>query len=105
MGFKQNHPARTYNLTCNHNRRILHSTTGHSSLWNDKTLAHYDKFLSGVHSGKILQDVTFDLLSWEGEVGNSRVVVKKYCGAWGLVDNGYEPTGGPVLRPQPSTHF
>ncbi len=89
MGFKSSHPARTYNLTCNHKRRILHSTKGHPSRWNDKTLAHFDQFLSGVHEGKILQDVTFQLFSWEGQVGASRVIGTTYCGAWGLVDNGY----------------
>jgi DDE superfamily endonuclease len=89
MGFKQSHPARTYNLTCNHNRRILHSTKGHPSRWNDKTLAHFDEFMCAVHEGKILQDVLFHLYSWEGQIGASRLESTQYCGAWGLVDNGY----------------
>ena len=89
MGFKQSHPARTYNLTCDHSRRILHSTKGHPLRWNDKTLAYFDEFMCAVHEGKILQDVTFVLYSWEGEVGGSRLEATKYCGAWGLVDNGY----------------
>ena len=89
MGFKQSHPARTYNLTCNHSRRILHSTKGHPSRWNDKTLAYFDEFMCAVHEGKILQDVTFILYSWEGDIGASRLEATKYCGAWGLVDNGY----------------
>jgi hypothetical protein len=89
MGFKQSHPARTYNLTCNHSRRILHTTTGHPSRWNDKTLAHFDEFMCAVHEGKILQDVSFVLYSWEGNVGTSRLEATRYCGAWGLVDNGY----------------
>jgi DDE superfamily endonuclease len=88
-GFKQSHPARTYNVSCNHNRRILHSTTGHPSRWNDKTLAHFDEFMVSVREGKILQDVTFVLYSWEGAIGESRLEATKYCGAWGLVDNGY----------------
>jgi DDE superfamily endonuclease len=88
-GFKQTHPARTYNLSTNHNRRILHSTRGHASRWNDKTLAHFDDFMCAVHEGKILQDVTFTLYSWEGEIGRSNLEATKYCGAWGLVDNGY----------------
>lgn len=88
-GFKQSHPARMYNLTTNHNHRILHSTKGHPSRWNDKTLAHFDEFMCGVHEGKILQDVTFTLFSWEGEVGTSKLEATKYSGAWGLVDNGY----------------
>jgi hypothetical protein len=97
MGFKQSHPARTYNLSCNHNRRILYSTRGHPSRWNDKTLAHFDEFLCAVHEGKILQDVSFNLFSWEGQIGTSRLEITKYCGAWGLVDNGYH-TGGPARK-------
>ena len=89
MGFKQSHPARTYNLTCNHRRRILYTTPGHPSRWNDKSLAHVDDFLSGIHEGKILQDVEFSLFAWSGAVGSSSIVETKYRGAWGLVDNGY----------------
>ena len=89
-GFKQSHPARTYNLTTNHNRRILHTTKGHPSRWNDKTLAHFGEFMCGVHEGRILQEnVSFILFSWEGEVGKSKLEWTKYSGAWGLVDNGY----------------
>lgn len=89
IGFKQSHPARTYNLTTNHTRRILYTTKGHPSRWNDKTLAHFDEFMSGVHEGKILQDVTFRLFSWAGDVGRSNIEWTEYSGAWGLVDNGY----------------
>jgi DDE superfamily endonuclease len=89
LGFKQSHPARTYNVTTNHCRRILYSTSGHPSRWNDKTLAHFDEFMQAVRTGKILQDVTFTLYSWEGSVGSSRLESTQYCGAWGLVDNGY----------------
>jgi hypothetical protein len=39
MGFKQSHPARTYNMTCNHQREILYTRKGHTSRYNDKTLA------------------------------------------------------------------
>jgi hypothetical protein len=92
-GFKQTHPARTYNLTTNHNRRILHTTKGRPLRWNDKTLAHFDEFMTAVHAGRILQDVSFTLLSWEGDVGKSKLEWTKYSGAWGLVDNGYITNG------------
>jgi len=85
MGFKQSHTARSYNLTTNHRREILHTTKGHPSRWNDKTLAMHDVFMTAVHKGTILQDYEFVLMS---RVGNSIVEVK-YRGAWGLVDNGY----------------
>jgi hypothetical protein len=89
MGFKNSHPARTYNVSVNHRRQVLHSTTGHPGRWNDKTLAMFDHFLSGIHEGNILQDVAFELYAWSGDVGSSDVRSKKYRGAWGLVDNGY----------------
>jgi len=89
IGFKDTHPARTYNLTCNHRHQILHTTTGNCARWNDKTLAIHDDFMCGIHEGKILQDVKFKMLEWEGCVGKSAIVKVKYRGAWGLVDNGY----------------
>jgi DDE superfamily endonuclease len=82
-GFKQSHPARTYNLTCNHRKQILYTTKGHPSRWNDKTLAYADEFLTRVRKGEILQDVQFTLLSSNGTVAT------KYRGGWGIVDNGY----------------
>ena len=88
MGFKQSHPARTYNLSCNHRRKILYTTTGHPSRWNDKTLAHVDTFLSGVHEGSLLQDCEFFLYS-KSPTDPNKIQETKYCGAWGLVDNGY----------------
>jgi DDE superfamily endonuclease len=90
MGFKQSHPARTYNLSCNHRRQILHSTAGHASRWNDKTLAYFDTFMSGIKNGEILQDVQFTLLSKQKDDSGNLVEIKtNYRGAWGIVDNGY----------------
>jgi Plant transposon protein len=89
MGFKQTHPARTYNLSCNHARRILHTTKGHPLRWNDKTLVYFDDFMCAVHDGTILQDVRFVLYSWSGQIGSSPLEATTYCGPWGLVDNGY----------------
>jgi len=51
-------------------------------------LAFHDRFLRGIHNGKILQDVKYNLLHWEGEPGKSAVLSQKYRGAWGLCDNG-----------------
>jgi DDE superfamily endonuclease len=86
MGFKNSHPARTYNLTTNHRREILHTTTGHPSRWNDKTLVLFDSFISGIHEGKKLQDVKFEL---EDRLPDGKVTKVSYRGAWGLTDNGY----------------
>ena len=86
MSPKVKHAARTYNLTVNHRRRILSTTSGHPARWNDKTIILFDDFVRGIHEGRILQDMEFTLYEHD-ESGN--VVSVKYCGAWILVDNGY----------------
>ena len=57
LGPKLSHTARSYNVTVNHRRRILSSSPGHPSRWNDKTLVLFDDFVKGIHDGTILQDV------------------------------------------------
>ena len=52
-GFKQSQPARSYNISVNHRRKILHATRGHPCRWNDKTLAHLDEFLTSVKEGRV----------------------------------------------------
>jgi DDE superfamily endonuclease len=86
MGFKQSHPARTYNMTVNHRREMLYTTKGHPSRYNDKTLAYADEFLTKIRCGEILQDCKFELYSKDS---NGKLISTKYRGAWGLVDNGY----------------
>ena len=44
LGFKSKSTMRTYNLTCNHRRQILHTTVGHPDRWNNKTLIRFDSF-------------------------------------------------------------
>ena len=79
-------PSRTYNLTCNHRRRILSSTRGHPGRWNDKTLVLFDEFVMGIHKGEILQDVEFELLERNQ---SGEIVSVLYKGVWLIVDNGY----------------
>jgi len=86
LGPKLSQTARSYNVTVNHRRRILSTTPGHPSRWNDKTLVLFDEFVKGIHDGKILDDVTFELL--EHGTNNESVTVT-YRGAWLMVDNGY----------------
>ena len=38
LGHKFTATARTYNIVCNHRRRILSTTEGHPARWNDKVL-------------------------------------------------------------------
>ena len=84
-GFKLNFPSRTYNLSCNHRRRILYTTSGHPASWNDKTLQQFDKFMTGIYNGTIMDDIVFEL---DDILDGNRIKVK-YQGPWNLVDNGY----------------
>ena len=85
LGYKKDVTARTYNLTVNHRRRILSTTSGHPARWNDKTLVLFDLFARGMFEGKVLQDVEFSLFERNG----NDIISVKYRGAWLLVDNGY----------------
>jgi len=87
-GPKLSLPSRTYNITVNHRRHILSSTTGHSARYNDKTLIWYDEFLCGIHERKILSTFTFELLERTDQNTEGFHSVK-YKGPWVMVDNGY----------------
>lgn len=86
LGFKSSHTARAYNITVNHRRQILSTTSGHPARWNDKTLQLFDPFMEQLHEGKILDDLVFQLYSLDAE---GSVVKTNYQGGWLLVDNGY----------------
>jgi DDE superfamily endonuclease len=101
-GYKMPGTTRSYNLTVNHRRKILMSTSGSPGRWNDKTLIKYDTFVRGIYEGDHLDKVEFELL----ERDNDRNVHKvKYRGAWVLVDNGYLawPTTVPPFKSTVST--
>lgn len=86
LGHKLNKTARTSNIIVNHRRRILSSTGGHPSTWNDKTLVMFDSFLTDVRKGKILSDNLFELLQRSKK---GKIVRVQYNGVWLQVDNGY----------------
>ena len=88
-GFKLNMPSRTYNITVNHRRRIISSTTGHPARWNDKTLQLFDEFLVALQHQGALDDNVFWL--WEHETADESTPPKmiSYKGAWLMCDNGY----------------
>jgi hypothetical protein len=86
LGFKSSHTARAYNITVNHRRQILSTTSGHPARWNDKTLQLFDPFMEQLHQGKILDDLVFHLYSLDAA---GTVVKKKYQDGWLLVDNSY----------------
>ena len=86
MGYKLPHTARTYNLTCNHRRKILHTTCGHPSRFNDKTLICFDDFVQGLKNGVYNEKHEFELYDFDEE---DNVIVVKYSGCYVIVDNGY----------------
>lgn len=85
IGFKSKHACRTYNMTVNHRRRILATTSGNPGSFNDKTLILFDTFIRDIKRGDKLDDYTFELLERRGE----KIVSVKYKGVWIVVDNGY----------------
>jgi hypothetical protein len=85
-GFKKDCAARTYNITVNHCRRILYTTSGHPARWNDKTLVLFDDLMREIYHGGRLDDLTFTLYEEDSE-GN--VVEVTYRGPWVIADNGY----------------
>ncbi|KAG7368518.1 hypothetical protein IV203_031261 [Nitzschia inconspicua] len=57
LGFKLNGTARTYNLVCNHIRRILSTTTDNPARWNDNAIIKFDSFVMELYNGDNLADV------------------------------------------------
>ena len=83
---KLNSSSRTYNITTNHRRYILSTTSDHPESYNDKTLLLFDDFLTSLQKGTILQDYEFELFDVDS---NGNFITKKYRGPWVIADNGY----------------
>ena len=86
LGYKSTHTSCTYNLTVNHRRRILSTTTGHPSRFNDQTLILFDKFVRKLKDGKYDSDFEFEFYDFDN---NGEVILVKYRGCYVIVDNGY----------------
>ncbi len=86
IGAKSLQTTWTFNLTCNHWRRILHMTNGGPGRWNDQSMVRLDTFVSEIRDGTVLDDINFELLARD-KVGK----VKKlhFSGAYLIVDHGY----------------
>ena len=85
-GFKLHCPARTYNVTVDHTRRIIGTTLGHPGTWNDKSVVLFDDLLTKVNKGEIYNDFVFKLYEKDS---NGNIVQIEYSGVWFIVDNGY----------------
>ena len=64
----------------------MHTTSGHPARWNDKTLQRYDTLMTGLQSGKLLDNVPFELYDTNAQGETIKV---RYIGGWVIVDNGY----------------
>ena len=106
LGYKSVFTTRTYNLTVNHRRQILHTTTGHPGRWNDKTLIRFDTFMADLRDGAFDKIMDFRLhrtkkMNHSGTAGDNddieEVTIK---GAYVIVDNGYLrwPTTIPPMK-------
>ena len=87
LGYKKEHTARTFNLTCNHRRRILSTTRGHPARFTDKTLIRFDRFVNSLKEGCFDDDFEFELYDYDQS--NKKVIKVKYTGCYVIVDNGY----------------
>ena len=77
LGGKSSSTTRSYNMTINHCRRILHLKQGGPGRWNDKTMVLFDQFVRGIKDGDHLNDVEFEFF----ERRNGEVVVS-YCSSF-----------------------
>lgn len=76
--------ARTFEIFVNHRRRIMSTTVGFPSTWNDKTVVKFDGTINAVRSGELYGKEVFTLENADG-------TATEYTGLWFLVDNGYMP--------------
>ncbi|KAI2513545.1 Plant transposon protein [Fragilaria crotonensis] len=107
IGYKMGSDAttRTYNLTVNHRRQILHTTTGHPGRWNDKALIRFDSFMSDLRDGAFDEMVDFTLKRGRKDdtgtvTTGDEVEDVTIKGAYVIVDNGYLrwPTTIPPMK-------
>ena len=88
LGGKSKQTCRSFNLTSNHRRKILHSTPGYPARWNEKIIVLMDELATRLKKGKIVTDNVFELFDYND---NDNVIIFsiKYREAWLLVENGY----------------
>jgi len=86
LDHKLSHTARTYNMTVDHCRKFLYTTTGYPARFNDKTLVLYDDFVNGLNDGKCNEIHDFTLMAFGND---SEITYENYKGAYIIVDSGY----------------
>ena len=70
LGPKESHTARAYNATVNHRRRVLYTTRGAPSSWNDKILVGFDDLLVGIENRR---SCSSSPTAWAGRGSTSTV--------------------------------
>ena len=86
LGYKKTHTSQTYNLTVNHRRRILSTTTGHPARFNDQSLILFDEYINKIKGGLYDDKMQFEFYDFDK---NGKVILVKYRGCFVIVDNGY----------------
>jgi hypothetical protein len=71
LGAKNPLTTWTFNSTCHHCQRILHTTIGGPGQWNNQLMVKLDTFVSGICDGSVLDGVDFELLAQDKD-GNIR---------------------------------
>ena len=67
LGYKLAYTARTFNMTVNHRKRILSTTKGNPSRFNDKTLVLFDDFVQSIHNNHYGDKCSFVLKDFNAE--------------------------------------
>jgi hypothetical protein len=86
LGANSSLTTRTFNLICNNHCRIFHSTNGGPGRWINQTMVWLDLFVSGIHDGSILDEVSFELLALD-KMGSLKTL--KFTGVYVICDNRY----------------
>ena len=85
--YKLNHPARSYNVTVDHSKKIIHTTRGFPGRYNDQTVVRYDELFCGISDETLGKGCQFWLYYYDQD--SETVKVQNYKGCWLLVDGGY----------------
>ena len=106
LGHKFTATARTYNIVCNHCRRVLSTTEGHPARWNDKSIVKFDHFVMGIKEGTVLLKNDFRLLLYDysSTAGDGSIITKDYQGPWILCENGYHKNWSATIPPFKATN-
>ena len=79
---KSGKPTLSYSLTCSHQRKIFHVTSGFAGSKNDKHISRLDSFITAVGSDNIYKN-------FEWTLDNTETTTKQEKGVFLICDGGY----------------